>query len=139
MDGNDRVQRIVLPRKQRLSFQAVDHLLQSTDLAVQLGIDLLPLVGQLEISGDIFVAPIEVRISSQRFLKALFFAHHLLGFLGIRPEVGVRSLFVDFGQLLAQFACVKGTPAEYELFPSGQRIAVRVLQPCTRTLSLDGM
>jgi hypothetical protein len=68
--------------------------------------------------------------------QALFLAHHLLGLLRIRPEIGVNSLLLDFSQLLTQLACVKGTPGGRELCPSRLRILARILQTFVIFLSV---
>ena len=36
-------------------------------------------------------------LGREHILQALLLAHHLLGFLGIRPEIRVGGLFLDFG------------------------------------------
>jgi hypothetical protein len=59
----------------------------------------------------------------------------LLRFFRIRPEIGVRRLLFYFGELLAQFARVKDTPAGREPWSLTRCIAVVVRQAWLFTLS----
>jgi len=71
----------------------------------------------------------EVGFVGQHIFQALFFAHDLLGFLWIRPEIGFGSLFFDLGQMLAQITRVKDTPVVRGLCLSEVRILFLTLRP----------
>jgi hypothetical protein len=102
---------------------------QRVDFATKVGVDTFPFAGQVEVGGNVVAVPNEVGLVGQHIFQALLFAHDRLGFLGIRPEVGVGSPLFDLGQTLAQIARVKDTPEVRELYLSGLHILFQVLQP----------
>ena len=73
------------------------QLAQRVDFAAQVGVDVFAFVGQIKVRGNVVDAADQVGLGGQHVFEALFLAHHLLGFLGIRPEVRVGSLLFDFG------------------------------------------
>ena len=129
MNRDNCIPGVVFAGKKRLGFQAVYELLQGADLALEVAVDMLALVRELEVSGDVAVAADQFRIRCDRILNALFLTHDLLRPLWIGPKIRVGSLLINFRQLLAQFVRVKGTPGGYGLYLSAQCTAVRVLQP----------
>src|SRR5205085_2826668 len=81
------------------------------------------------IGRDVIAVANEVRLVGQHVFQALLFAHDLLRFLGVGPEIGIGGLLLDLGQLLAQVARVKDTPEVRELCLSGLHILFRALLP----------
>src|SRR5208282_4068013 len=85
-----------------------------------------PFTGQIEIRGDVVGPARQVAFQRQHAFQALPFAHHLLRFFRIRPEIGIRRLLFDFGKLLAQLTGVKDTPGGREPWSLKKCIAVPV-------------
>ena len=97
MDGHNRVAGIIFAGEQAFSFQAVDKISQRINLAVQVGVDVLAFAPQVEIGGNIFAPAHQIGLGRQHILQTFLLAHHLLGFLWIRPKARVGSLLFDFG------------------------------------------
>jgi hypothetical protein len=74
-------------------------------------------------------APRQIAFERQHALQALALAHHLLRFFRIRPQIRVRRLLLDVGELLAQLVGVKDTPAGRGPWSSVKRIAVPIHLP----------
>ena len=72
-------------------------LAQSIDLTAQVGVDVFTFAPQIKICRDIVPATRQIGIGGERMLQALLLAHHLLGFLRIRPQVRVGGLLLNFG------------------------------------------
>ena len=69
----------------------------AVNLAPQVGFNVLAFAAQIEIGGDIVAPAHQFCLGGEHILQALFLAHDLLGFLRIRPKIGVSSLLVNFG------------------------------------------
>ena len=78
MDRHDGVARIVFPREQRLGFEFIEEIAQRGNLALQIGIDILALFGQVKIGVNVVTAAAKVGVSSKRMLQTLLLAHDLL-------------------------------------------------------------
>ncbi len=109
--------------------KAIDQLAQRVDFAAQVGVDAFSFAGQIKVRGNIVAVADEAGFIGQHIFQALLLAHDRLGFLRIRPEIGVGGLLLNFAQALAQIARVKDTPEVHELCLLKLHILFRVLQP----------
>jgi CRISPR/Cas system CSM-associated protein Csm3 (group 7 of RAMP superfamily) len=97
MNGNNGVAAVVLAGEQSFSFKAIYKVAQRGEFAAEIVVNVLALRAQVEVGGDVSRAAGEVSFSGEKVFEALLLAHYLLGFLRIRPEIGVGSLLLDFG------------------------------------------
>jgi hypothetical protein len=89
----------------------IDDLPETINFTAQVGTDFFAFVCKFEVGMNVVAAPNEISLCGQHVFQTLAFAHYNLRFFGVRPQAGVSNLLFYFGQLFAQFACVKGTPA----------------------------
>jgi hypothetical protein len=97
MDGNDGIAGVVLAGEKRFSFELVDQAAQESDLAFEIGVNILAFFAEIKVGVDIVGAAPQVCVSREDMLKPLLFAHDLLRTLRIGPQVRIGSLLVDFG------------------------------------------
>ena len=95
MNRDDGVERIIVAGEESLGFEAIDELLQRSDLALKISVDLLALMRQFEICRDVVLTAHQFGVGREGVFDALLLAHHLLGSFGIRPEIWVGSLLFD--------------------------------------------
>src|SRR6266404_7341763 len=126
MNRHDRIQAVVLSRKQRLGFHPVDEFAQRVHVALQIRRNILAFAGQIEIGGDVVSSARQVPFKRQQAFQPLALAHYLLRFCRIRPQIGIRRLLFDFRKLLAQLTRVKDTPAGRGPWSLKKSIAVPV-------------
>ena len=133
MNRHDRIKAVVRAGKQRLGFNPIHQFAQRFQVALQIGPDVLTFTCQIKIGGNVVGPPRQVAFQRQHALQALPFAHDLLRFFRIRPQIGIRRLLFYFGKLLAQLTGVKDTPAGREPWSLRKYIAVRVHPTCLIT------
>jgi hypothetical protein len=97
MDSDNGVAGVVFSREQGLGLQFVDQVVESSDLALQVGIHVFTFFGKIEVSVDIARAARQIGVGGEYVLQALLLAHDLLRALGIRPQVRVGCLLFNFG------------------------------------------
>ena len=103
VDGDDGAAVIVLAREQHGGFEMIHQAAQLFDFAGQLGGDVLAFMAELEQRVDVAEMRRHLLFVRDDGLQALAFLHHLLGRLGVVPEIRRRDLLFD-GQELPAFA-----------------------------------
>ena len=111
MDSHNGVPGIILAGQQCFRLKVIDDLPETINFTAQVSTDFFTFMRKFEVGVNVVPTPDEISLCGQHVFEALAFAHYDLRFLGVGPQAGISNLLFYFGQLFAQFACVKGTPA----------------------------
>jgi hypothetical protein len=111
VDGEDRVQRIMLAREQCARLEFFEDFSQRVDFSLEVGSDIFAFARKVEEGGDVLRPALEFRVRGERLFETLALSHRLLGLLGVAPEIRGRDLLFDLVELGLYASRVKDTPA----------------------------
>jgi hypothetical protein len=99
VDGDDGIQAVVLTRQQGLRLEALDLGAQGVQVDADLGQNILPFLGQLEVGAEVAEPTLQPLVRLERRLESLTLRQGLS--LGVLPEVGMVYLLFEGFDLAA--------------------------------------
>ncbi len=97
MDRDDGIERVGLPGEHGAGFHAIDKFSEGGDFALQFGLDIFALAGELKVGIDFAAAPDNLVIHGEECLQAFALAHQHLRLRRERPDGGIGKLTFEVG------------------------------------------